>query len=140
MSIMHFSRYRPLALPLAMLLLCSCMKWSGVSHPVDQYVRAEEPYQVRLTLTDGRVVPLWNVEIFGDTIVGFTQRPSKSPSRQERQPRARYTLDQVVRLEEHKTDPVMTLVTVGVIVGALSIAYLATDDDYAPLSGFFSDP
>jgi hypothetical protein len=119
MSIMHFSRYRPLAATLAVLMLAGCTKWSGASDPVDQYVRAEEPYEVRLTLTDGRVVPLWDVEMVGDTIVGFTERPSKGISQRERQQRAGYPLDEVARLEQHKTDAVLTIVGVAVIVGVL---------------------
>ena len=120
MSIIRFSRFRPLAVPLAALLLASCMKWSGTSDPVEQYVRAEDPWQVRLTLTDGRVVPLWDVETVGDTVVGFTERPSKSRSRRERQPRAGYPLDQVAQLEEHKFDPVLAIVIVAAMFGALA--------------------
>jgi hypothetical protein len=113
-------------MPLAALLLAGCMKWSGASDPVDQYVRAEDPWQVRLTLTDGSVVPLWDVEMVGDTVVGFTVRPSHSPSTRAWQPRAGYPLDQVARLEEHRLDPVLTLIVPAITIGALlGIAWLA---------------
>lgn len=113
MSIVHFSRCQLLTLPLAALLLAGCTKWSSVGDPVDQHVRDQNPWQVRLTLTDGDVAYLWDPEIVGDSIAGFTRQPSKDPDQRERQPRAAYPLDRVVQLERYSASTLGTFLFIG---------------------------
>ncbi|UCF18680.1 MAG: hypothetical protein JSU87_12115 [Gemmatimonadota bacterium] len=101
-----------LLLPVMLIQFAGCFKWTAVSDPIAQHVPNQDPWEVRVTLNDGRSVRLWDAEIVDDSIEGYTQPPPRSSLQRMRLERTRFPLEQVERLEEGGLDSALTFVAI----------------------------
>ena len=83
--------------------------WVPLSWPVAQAIAEEEPGTVRVTLADNSRVVLKEPHVSGDSLIGLDDTVG-------------VPLEEVQQVEAQRAN---TLATVGLVVGALALAYIA---------------